>query len=47
MALAKMFSWDAIADQYIEAMEIATSRGVRPGTNAGEVAGIKAEIAVR
>ena len=47
VALAKMFSWDTIADRYIEAMEIATSRGVRPGMDAGEVAGIKAEIGVR
>jgi hypothetical protein len=46
VALAKMFSWDTIADRYIEAMEIATSRGVRPGIDAGEVAGIKAEIGV-
>ena len=47
VALAKMFSWDTIADRYIEAMEIATSRGVRRGMDAGEVAGINAEIGVR
>jgi glycosyltransferase involved in cell wall biosynthesis len=47
VALAQMFSWDTIADRYIEAMEAATSPGVRPGTDAGEVAGTKVEISVR
>jgi hypothetical protein len=28
VALARMFSWDTIADRYIEAMRIAASRGV-------------------
>jgi glycosyltransferase involved in cell wall biosynthesis len=46
-ALAKMFSWDTIADRYIEAMELATSRGVRLGMDPGAVAGISVEIGVR
>jgi glycosyltransferase involved in cell wall biosynthesis len=47
VSLAKMFSWDTIADRYIQAMEVASSRGVRPEVDAGEVAGTKAEIGVR
>ncbi len=39
VALAKMFSWDTIADRYIEAMEIATSRGVRRGMARGRLLG--------
>lgn len=37
VALAKMFSWDTIADRYIEAMKNAASRGVDPDRRAGNV----------